>query len=192
MDWCPLPFSCQNQIHVDFRPRGSLANGLVWCFPNRVPWHLSIPCGHPWRPAPPDSGLTLSALLSSRFSFVAALAPPSHFLFGHLPPTHPSVSCPCVVVFPLAAPPPPASFGVPGSAPGRRRRRLSQWPEPCPGSSRGSGAEAGGTPETGQCGGSAAAGTEVPARAGGMAGPGGGVGTGGRGAALRPALRTPP
>lgn len=160
---CPLPFSGQNQTHVDVRPRGSLGNGLAWCFPNRVPWNLSIPCGHPWRPgvaaagpsagqAPPDTASR--SPLSSRFSFVAALAPPSRFLFGPLPTT-PLRLLPVL----WSPPPPPASFGMPGSASGRRRQRLSQWPEPCPGSSRDSGAEACGTPETGQCGGSAAAGT---------------------------------
>lgn len=107
---CPLPFSGQNQTHVDVRPRGSLGNGLAWCFPNRVPWNLSIPCGHPWRPgvaaagpsagqAPPDTASR--SPLSSRFSFVAALAPPSRFLFGPLPTT------PLRLLPVLWSPPPP-------------------------------------------------------------------------------------
>lgn len=94
------------------------------------------------------------ALLSSCFSFVAALAPPSRFLFGR-PPALPSLPlfCPRVVVFPLAVLPAPlASFGMPG---------LCFWQEsaaavPMAGAvsrqlvgrrSRG----ACGTPETGQC-----------------------------------------
>lgn len=110
------------------------------------------------RPVPP--GRPPHAVLSSCFSFVAALVPPSHLLFGRLPAARPMSSCRCVVLSPPAAPPAPlASFGMPGfcfwqesagAVPmvgagsrqlvGRRSRGLCRMPE------------------TGQCGGSAAAG----------------------------------
>lgn len=80
--------------------------------------------GHPAETAGPPH-----ALLSSRFSFVAALAPPSRFLFGRPPAPAPCLLSPCVCVgLPLRPPrrPPLPSrllLARPGSASGRNWQR---------------------------------------------------------------------
>lgn len=99
--------------------------------------------------------------LRSPLAFLSLLPWHLHHVFclATCPPLTPLSPAP-VLWSSLSPPPqPPGFFWRARVCSGRRRRRLSQWPEPCPGSSWGSGAEACGTPETGQCGGSAAAGT---------------------------------
>lgn len=104
------------------------------------------PSGAGWCRVPPLGPLGRRglphALLSSRFSFVAAPVPPSRFVW---PPTCPSppppLFCPPVVVVPPSCPL-RLFLACPGSASGRNRQWPSQWLEPCLGSSWDGGAEA--------------------------------------------------
>lgn len=105
------------------------------------------PSGAGWCQAPPLGPLGRRglphALLSSRFSFVAAPVPPSRFVWLPLPSTPSLLSSCCGCPSPC----PPSCplrllLACLGSASGRNRQWPSRWPEPCLGSSWDGGAEA--------------------------------------------------
>lgn len=168
-----LSFGSQNLTEVALRPEGSLGKWGSLVFPARCFVEPQCPTVDTiWNPAQWGCGQEPSArqaplgqwahaVLSSCFSFVAALAPPSHFLFGRPPAARPMSSVPVLCSSRLLPPPAPlASFGMPGFCFWQEsavavpvvgavsRQLVGRW-------SRG----LCGTPETGQCGGLATAGT---------------------------------
>lgn len=134
-----LPFPPQNPAHGDFRPGGSLGDGLVcYCPPLPLPWapERRGPSRHLCQAGP------LECASRSPLAFLSLLPRHLHHIFclATCPPLTP-VSCPHVVVIPPLLPP-PLGFFWRGSASGRSAQRPSRGPEPRLGSAWDGGAEA--------------------------------------------------